>query len=114
METLYIHFDTSIAQGGRYAAELQTYLEGYIKDYHRDKTDIQLTQEKYSDNTQDPGAILAIILGSASIIEIAKGIAMWMQRKPEATISITKDKEKTVIVGTNLTNKNIEQVLGKM
>ena len=106
MKTAYLHFEASLAQGNILASELQQ----FIQEKYNERIEIV----KADENTQDAGAVLAVILGSASLIEIAKGIALWMQKKPEATLIVSSDKERKTIVGTGLKSKDIENILEKM
>jgi hypothetical protein len=100
---LYLHFDTSTAEGNKLAEELQ--------DYLRQTQNVELDRVKSDDNTQDAGAILAIILGAKSIIEIAKGISKWLQKKPEGSVTISTDKEKTKIVAQGVNGNTIEAIV---
>jgi hypothetical protein len=43
---------------------------------------------KADPNAQDPGTILAVILGAKASIALATGIALWMRRKNQAYIRI--------------------------
>jgi Effector Associated Constant Component 1 len=44
--------------------------------------------EKTDPNAQDPGTILAVILGAKASIALATGIALWMRRRNQARIRI--------------------------
>jgi hypothetical protein len=99
---LFIHFETTASAGNKYAQELQEYLSA---------KHIQSEQVKENDDTQDAGAILSIILGAGAVKIIAKGIADWLRKKPEATITLTRDKGKYQIIGKGLSSDDIEKIL---
>jgi hypothetical protein len=100
MNKIYLHFDTETAEGNRHARELQEFLKSNY--------DFDFTREKEQDNTQDAGAILAVILGASSVVEIAKGIALWLQKKQGLSVTITEDKGRTEVVATGLSGKDLE------
>jgi hypothetical protein len=81
-EPLVIIFpDASLAEGNRLASSLA--------DAVRD-LDPNIVTERRRDrpDTQDFGAGLAIILGTAAAREVAKGIAAWLKRNSGAVIEI--------------------------
>ena len=57
--------------------------------------------EKVDPNAQDPGTIIAIILGAKATLAIATGIALWMRRKNQGRIRLRfPDGTKADISGT--------------
>jgi hypothetical protein len=57
--------------------------------------------EKVDPNAQDPGTIIAIILGAKATVAIATGIALWMRRKNQGRIRLRfPDGTKADISGT--------------
>ncbi|MCU1223070.1 MAG: hypothetical protein JWQ42_1163 [Edaphobacter sp.] len=49
---------------------------------------VAVKRERINPEAQDGGAILAIILGSAAVSSVAKGIAMWLARNSGTMIEI--------------------------
>jgi hypothetical protein len=83
--------DASLAEANRYASDLTAALRdldpNVTVEQHRDRAD-----------TQDLGAII-LILGTASITALAKGIASWLARHSGAKIQINADGS---VVASNL------------
>lgn len=75
---------SSAGEANRYAADLSASIRNsdrYVKaEQKRDRPD-----------TQDVGTVVAVILGTASITEVAKGIASWLARHAGAKIQISTD-----------------------
>ncbi|WP_150784082.1 hypothetical protein [Pseudomonas fluorescens] len=65
--------------------------------------------QRESGNTMDMGATLAIILGSASITAIAKGIGNWIRKNNEASIILTMG-DRTLDV-KNVRASDIQQII---
>ncbi|HTF69625.1 MAG TPA: hypothetical protein VK638_43790 [Edaphobacter sp.] len=78
--------------------------------------DRALTVEKRKINpeSQDGGATLAIILGSAAIAQLAKGIAAWLARNSGTTIEIKAPDGTSVTIkhGGSDTAQTVEAALG--
>jgi hypothetical protein len=92
----------SAAEGNRLASSLQ--------DCLRDTDpDITVTREREQPDTQDFGASLALILGSASVTAIAKGIATWLARNSGAQIEIRRNGE-LVLRATHLESPDIARI----
>lgn len=49
-----------------------------------------VTRQRDDPLTQDFGATLAVILGSAAVTALAKGIAAWLARRHEAVVVLQK------------------------
>src|SRR5690349_5796497 len=112
MKKIFLHFDTTTSQANIWAPDLKTFLcRDYINTKAYENKNIKII--KSNNNTQDAGTILKIILSASSIVTLAKGIALWLQKKPEASLTITVDKDKKEIIGTGLKTKDIENILKK-
>ena len=74
----------STAQANKWAADLKQTLE----EAHRE---VQIDQTKDREETMDMGATLGIILGSAAVTAIAKGIQAWLTKRQDASIEFAKD-----------------------
>lgn len=72
------------ARGNILAAELKNVL----KDAHQD---VEAEQIREDLETMDLGAILAIILGSAAVTAVARGIKAWLERNQDVEIELQKD-----------------------
>jgi hypothetical protein len=82
----------STADANQYASDLAVTL----RDLHNS---IVAEQRRDRENTQDFGATLAVILGTASITAVANGIAAWLMRHSGAKIQIST---KGNVIATNL------------
>lgn len=60
-------------------------------------------------DTQDLGATLALVLGTAAATEIAKGIRAWLARNSGARIEIRRNDE-VVLVASYLDSKDAPQI----
>ncbi len=74
----------SVAEANRYAADLGAALREIDRE-------IAVEQRRDREDTQDFGATLAIILGTAAATAIAKGVAAWLARHSGAKIQISAD-----------------------
>ena len=92
--------EASPAEANRYAADLATALrevdEGLKVEQRRDRQD-----------TQDFGVTLAIVLGTASVTAVAKGVAAWMARHSGAKIQINADGS---VVAANLDSPDAARI----
>jgi len=90
----------STAEANRYAAELATALR---------ETDQELCVEQERDrpDTQDFGATLAIVLGTASVTALAKGVASWLARHSGAKIQISSDG---AVIASNLDSRDAARI----
>lgn len=89
----------STADANRYAADLAGELR---------QVDEELTVEQAREraDTQDFGATLILILGTASVTAIAKGISAWMARHSGAEIHIDADG----VQGKNLDSRDAARI----
>jgi hypothetical protein len=74
-------------------------------------TDPNLTLERRRDrtDTQDFGATLAIILGSAAVSTLARGIANWLARNSGARIDITTEDGQ--VLASNLNSGDVPRII---
>ena len=102
-EGLIVSFaNTSTAEGNRLASTLAEALRevdpGIVVDRQRERSD-----------TQDFGASLAVMLGTAAATAVAKGIAAWLARNSGARIEIRR-KGKVVLIATHLDSKDVPRL----
>jgi hypothetical protein len=102
-EPLMINFPaTSSAEGNRLASGLADALRevdpNIVVDRHRERPD-----------TQDLGATLAVILGTAAVTAIAKGIGAWLARNSGARIEIRR-RGKVILAATHLDSKDVAAI----
>ncbi len=64
------------------------------------------------ENTQDAGAIIGIILGSAALIEVARGIADFIRRYNVSDIEF--EGKSGVVRVSNVRNKDISELVEKI
>ncbi|MDJ0838873.1 MAG: hypothetical protein QNK37_20305 [Acidobacteriota bacterium] len=76
--------DASAAQANQWAADLKQLLE----ETH---PDVRLEQVRDREETMDLGATLGIILGSAAVTAVARGIQAWLTKRQDASIEFAKD-----------------------
>jgi hypothetical protein len=92
--------DTSRAEANQYASDLAATLRdlpgGIVVEQRRDRED-----------TQDFGATLAVVLGTASATAIAQGVAAWLKRHSGASITINRDGE---VTGNNLNSQDAARI----
>jgi len=94
--------DTSVAEGNRLAASLA--------DALRDcDPAVRVDRERERADTQDFGASLSIILGTAAVNALAKGIASWLQRNSGARIEIRRDNN-VVLTATRLDSGDVPKI----
>lgn len=91
--------DVSRAEANQYASDLATWL--------RDVKGVDVQQARDRNDTQDFGATLAIILGTASVTAIANGIAIWLKRNAGASIQISKGG---AVVAKNLNSRDAAKI----
>jgi Effector Associated Constant Component 1 len=102
-DSLIITFpDASTAEGNRLASTLADALRDVdpkiVVDRQRERPD-----------TQDFGATLAVVLGTAAVNALAKGIATWLARNSGARIEIRR-KGKVVLLATHLDSKDVPRL----
>ena len=92
--------NTSTAEANRYAADLASTLREL-------DSQLKVDQQRERPDTQDCGATLAIILGTASVTAIAKGISAWLARHSGAKIQINADGS---VVASNLDSRDAARI----
>ena len=102
-ESLLFTFpDASVAEGNRLASSLADALQdmdpNIVVDRQRERAD-----------TQDFGATLAVILGTAAVTAVAKGIAAWLARNSGARIEIRR-KGELVLLATHLDSHDVSRI----
>jgi hypothetical protein len=85
-------------------------LASSLKDVLLD-TDPGLTVERQRErpDTQDFGATLAIMLGTAAATAVAKGIAAWLARNSGSKLEI-RHRGKLVLSATNLDSQDVPRI----
>ena len=92
--------EDSIAQANRYAADLAAAIRELDEE-------VQVEQKRDRQDTQDFGATLAIILGTASVTAVAKGISAWLARQSGAKIQISADGS---VIASNLDSRDAARI----
>lgn len=90
----------SIAEANKLAIELSDYLST--------TANIQAIITKESEDTQDIGTIISIVLGSTSLVALAKGLSDWLIKKQSRKLTIKKNGD---IIGENLSSRDIKSIL---
>jgi len=102
IQTVVSFVGASAADGNRFA--------GSLSDALRDlDSTIQVERVRERDNTQDFGASLAVILGTASAITLAKGIASWLAHNSGATIEIRREGQ-VVMRASHLDSRDVPKL----
>lgn len=76
--------DVTAARANVLAAELKDVL----RDAHQE---VEAEQIKEDPETMDLGATLAVILGSAAVTAVARGIKAWLEKNQNVEIELHKD-----------------------
>jgi Effector Associated Constant Component 1 len=103
-ESVIVRFpNASSAEGNRFAGSLADALRdvdrGIVVDRQRERPD-----------TQDFGASLAVVLGTAAATAVAKGIAGWMARNSGVQIEIRRHGQ-IVMVASHLDSKDVPRIV---
>lgn len=69
---------------------------------------LQATQRRERDDTQDFGATLALVLGTASVTAVANGLAAWLARHSGAKIQINVDGS---VIASNLNSRDAPRIV---
>jgi len=92
--------NVSAADANRYAVDLSETLRelerGIVVEQRRDRSE-----------TQDFGATLTIVLGTASVTAVANGIAAWLRRNSGARIEIDS---RGAVVARNLDSRDAAKI----
>jgi hypothetical protein len=90
----------STAEANRFAADLASTIRTTDRE-------VQVEQRRDRPDTQDFGATLAIILGTASVTAVARGVESWLARHSGAKIQIDKDG---TVVASNLDSRDAARI----
>ncbi len=69
---------------------------------------LQATQRREREDTQDFGATLALVLGTASVTAVANGLAAWLARHSGARIQIAVDGS---VIASNLNSRDASRIV---
>jgi hypothetical protein len=94
--------DVTTADGNRFAGSLASSLR---------EADPNVSVERLREraDTQDFGASLAVILGTAAATAIAKGIATWLARNSGAKLEIRRNG-KLVLSASQIDSKDVPKI----
>jgi hypothetical protein len=90
----------SRAEANIYAADLASTLRGVDRS-------LRAEQRRDREDTQDLGVVLSVVLGSAAVSAVARGLSAWLGRNSGAKIQI--DVAGT-IVATNLDSRDAAKI----
>lgn len=101
-ESFIITFrEASLAEANRYATDLVASLRDIDQN-------LSAEQRRDRSETQDFGATVAIVLGTASATAVAKGVATWLARNSGAKIDITADGGN--VIASNLDSRDAAKI----
>lgn len=94
------------AEANRYAAELQDVLLRISTD-----TPKEISVQRHRENplTLDLGSTLVLILGTPTMVAAVNAISNWLQKRRNASLTITTPENK--IVAEGITHKEIARLL---
>lgn len=92
--------ETTVAEANRLASGLAA----AIRDSDRE---VRVEQRRDQPDTLDFGATLAIILGTASVTAVARGVESWLARHSGAKIQINKDG---TVIASNLDSRDAARI----
>jgi hypothetical protein len=102
-ETVILSFTGATPdEGNRYARDLNTFL-------HDVSSDIQAEQCRERDDSQDFGATIVLVLGTAAVSTLAQGIAAWLRRNAGVRLSVKKASGELIAEG--LDSKDVAQIV---
>jgi hypothetical protein len=103
-ESLTISFpNATLSEGNRLAGTLANALRDADPN-------IAVERQRERPDTQDFGATLGVILGTAAAAALAKGIAAWLARNSGARVEIRREGE-VVFVGSHLDSKDVPRIV---
>ena len=88
-------------------AEANKYASGLAASLRDLEQGLTVEQRKERPDTQDFGATLVILLGTASATAVAKGIAAWLARHSGAKIQINADGS---VIADNLDSRDAAKI----
>jgi hypothetical protein len=92
---------------GASPAEANRLASGLATAVRETDREVKVEQRRDQPDTQDCGATLAIILGTASVTAIARGVEAWLARHSGAKIQINKDGS---VVASNLDSRDAARI----
>jgi hypothetical protein len=90
----------SVAEANRYAADLAASLRSIHPD-------VSAAQQRERGDTQDLGATVVLVLGTASVTAVAHGIAAWLGRHSGAKIQVSTDGS---VLASNLDSRDAARI----
>jgi hypothetical protein len=103
-ESLQLNFpDSSTAEGNRLASSLAETLRDISPS-------ISVQRVRENSATQDFGASLAVMLGTAAATAVAKGIAAWAARNSGAKIEIRRNGE-LILIASHLNSGDVPKIV---
>jgi hypothetical protein len=94
--------NSSAAEGNHFASTLADAL----RDAH---PDIVVDRQRDRPETQDFGATLAVVVGTAAATATAKGVASWLARNTGAGIEIRRNG-KVILRANHLDSKDVPRI----
>jgi hypothetical protein len=102
-EQVIIRFpNVGVAKAGQYAETLRSTILNSAPA-------IDVRRQKNSQETQDFGATLAIVLAGPAVVSIARGIQVWLERHHGVELEVTTPTGK--VIAKNLTAANVTEAL---
>ena len=100
-EFLQLHFDKSVSEADRLAADLQEYIER--------RENITLRRIKGDSNAQNMGEILILTLGTPAVGAAIKALHDWLIKRNNVTLTIKTKKGE--VVATGISSKDITVIM---
>ena len=94
----------SAAEADVAAADLADFLKTEVSD----RQQLTVDRQRTSPGSQDFGATLVLVLGTAAATAVAKGIRAWLTAHTGTTIEITDGRGK--VVATNIDAKSAAEI----
>ena len=92
---------------GMSAAEANRLASGLASAIRATDREVQVEQRRDQPDAQDFGATLAVILGTASVTAVARGVEAWLARHSGAKIQINKDG---TVIASNLDSRDAARI----
>jgi hypothetical protein len=103
MDGMVLRFrDASMAEGNRLAGSLGNVLRDCDPS-------VRVERRREQSDTQDFGASLGVILGTAAANAVAKGIAAWLGRNSGVKLEIRRG-DKVVLTATHLDSGDVSRI----
>lgn len=98
--------DTTLAEANQLAGSLQECLSDTDPE-------VKVDRRRLSADTQDFGASLAVMLGTAAATALAKGIAAWMARNSGVSIQVRRP-DGSIVVLTHLNSRDVPSIVAAL